>query len=432
MSGFFSKFFKKKEQVTLKTTIDLLPTIIQKNFESKINELEIEVAKEMSQVKYLHEKLVTLLKDIETKELESKENERFNRAATTAKQQVEKQLAKTLEKINPTNCGNNLDDFRAYSSESYVLLVNEVNSFRKNLVFTSVYLKDEMKLFGITLQELLNKLNNIRNKLDQEKEIFEFEKIKKKIIFIGINKKELEEVNKQITNLENLLKQKDIEIKSQEEKLFELTTNDASKKLKELTDTRAQISNEKQALKIEVSSMLSTIDRPLQRFNAIVKNGMWKISKDQEELLEGFITNPLLALKQDVNGKRFKEILKEILSAIEDGKIDIKPKEKEKRIDALQELINFDFFEQVFWKLNEIQKRLIEIEKELKENVSKKEIDDETSKNNQLQRDKTKILEEIEHHKKTKITINEKLEEEEKRIIDFAQNSLNKKILITK
>ena len=431
MAGFFNKFFKKKETPTLKTTFDLLPTIIQKNFESKINDLEIEIAKEMSQVKYLHEKLVTLLKDIETKELQSKENERFNKAAATAKQQIEKQLTKTLEKINPTECGNNLDDFRAYSSESYVLLVNEVNSFRKNIVFTSVYLKDEMKLFGATLQELLNKLNDIKNKLDQEKEIFEFEKIKKKIILITIDKQEIEKVNKQVTNLEKLLSQKDGEIKSQDEKLFELNNSSGLKKLKELNDALAQITNQKQTLKVEVSSMLSTIDRPLQRFNAIVKNGMWKISKEQEDLLEGFITNPLLALKQDVNGKRFKEILKEILLAIEDGKIDIKPKEKEKRVDALQELISFDFFEKVFWKLNEIQKQQIEIEKELNENSSKKELESETSTLQQLQRDKEKILEEINHHNKTKATISEKINEEEKRIIDFAQNSLGKKIIIT-
>jgi hypothetical protein len=431
MTGFFNTLFKKKETPSLKTTFDLLPTIIQKNFESKITSLEIEVAKEMAQVKYLHEKLITLLNDIQTKELQSKENERLNRAATTAKQQIEKQLAKTLEKINPVNCENNLDDFRAYSNESYVLLVNEINSFRKNIVFTSVYLKDEMKLFGATLQELLNRLNNIRNKLDQEKEIFEFEKIKKKIICVEIDKKELGELDKQITNIEKLLSQKDNEIKSQEEKLFILNKSEDSLKLKELNENRAKIINEKQTLKIEVSSMLSTIDRPLQRFNAIVKNGMWKISKEQEELLNGFITNPLLALKQDVDGKRFKEILKEILSAIEDGKIEIKPKEKEKRIDALQELITFDFFEQVFWKLNDIQKKVVEIEKEIKENVSKQEIENETSKLGQLQRDRNKILEELEHHKKTKISIQEKIDDEKKRIIDFAQNSLNKKIIIT-
>jgi hypothetical protein len=430
MVGLFSKFFKKSEPTELKTTFDLLPTIVQKNFESKINKLELQIAKEMSQVKYLHEKLVTLLKDIESKELESKENERFNRAAATAKSQMEKQLKKTLEKINPSDCENDLDSFRAYSAQSYELLITEVNSFRKSIAFTSVYLKDEMKVFGNTLQELLNALNNIKNELEKEKNIFEFEKVKKKLSAINQNKKEIAELDKKIQNLEKLSIAKKEEVKNQTQKVFELKNSDDLKAIDSLNENLATLGNEKQSLKIEVSSMLSTIDRPLQRFSAIVRNGMWKISKEQEDLLNGFITNPLIALKQDVDGKKFKEILKEILKAIEDEKIDLKPKEKEKRIDALQELINFDFFEKIFWKLNEIQKKQLEIENELKENNVKKQFEIENNLIKELNRENEKINDEITHFKKTKEVTLETIYEEEKRVIDFASKVLNKKIII--
>ena len=117
MVGLFDKFFGKKEVLEIKTTMDLLPTIIQKNFEAKQEQLELEIAKEISQVKYLHEKCVVLITDIEKKEIISKENKRFDKAATTAKVQMENQLKKTLSKIDPTNIGNDLDDFFKYSNK---------------------------------------------------------------------------------------------------------------------------------------------------------------------------------------------------------------------------------------------------------------------------------------------------------------------------
>ena len=38
-----------------------------------------------------------------------------------------------------------------------------------------------------------------------------------------------------------------------------------------------------------------------------------------------------------------------------------KDKEKETRLAAIQELINFDFFGKVFWKMNELQKKQIDL-----------------------------------------------------------------------
>ncbi len=430
MVGLFSKVFGKKTKNTQETTLDLLPTLIQHNFKAKIETLELEMAKEMSEVKYLHEKCKTLLKDIKQKELDKKENERFNKAAITAKKQIELQMEKALDKTNPNNIGSELQEIRAYSNESYLSLINEINSFRKGLVYTSVYLKDEMKAFGETLQELLNKLNKIRNELEKEKELFEFEKIKTKINNLIENQKSINDLNKKQTEFDKLILEKKKKIKECDDEKNKISESADMLEVKNLGEELSKISHEKQELKTEVSSMISTIDRPLQRFEGLVKSGRWKINKEQEELLSLFITNPLFALKKDVNGKKFKEILKEILDAINDGKIELKDKEKEKRVDALQELINFDFFEKVFWRLNEIQKRQAEIEKKLKDNSASLGINEIEHQRNEIERDIEKINEEKRTTEKEIENIKKIIEQEKEKIVIFAEKVTNAKIVL--
>ncbi|MDD3083939.1 MAG: hypothetical protein PHP82_02875 [Candidatus ainarchaeum sp.] len=426
--GFFKKIFSKKNEIEeINTTLDLLPIIIQKNFESEIKNLELEVAKQISELKYLHEKGKSLLIDIQKKEIEE-ENTRFNKAALTSKKQIENQLIKTLEKINPENSGKEINEIRAYSNESYALFINEINSFRKNITYTSVYLKDEMKMLGGTLQEIINKLAKLNQLFFEKKEIFEFEKIKKRIKNIEEQNKEIKKSDELILNKQKDLEEKEKEIKLEEEKIIELKQSDELKEIKNIEEEKSKILEEKQQLKTEISSMLSTIDKPLQRFNALVKSGRWKIQKEKAELLENFITNPLFALKKDVNGKQFKEILIEIKKAINDEKIELKEKEKEKRIDALQELIAFDFFEKVFWKLNEIQKRQNEIENLIKKNNGLKKINFVENKKNEINKELNNIIEakKLEELKQQKLT--DFIKEEKEKIQKYAEKITGKNI----
>ena len=429
--GFFNNVFgKKNETEEIITNFDLLPTLIQKNFEAETRDLELESAKIISELKYLHEKGKSILIDIQKKELDEKENNRFNKAALTSKKQIENQLAKALEKINPEKAGSEIDEIRAYSNESYFLIINEINSFRKNIAYTSVYLKDEMKLLGQTLQEIINKLTQLNKNFSDKKYIFEFEKIKKRLEKICEEKSEIKKIDELIKKKQAEIETKNIELKKIEQQIFELNKSPEIIELNKIEEERAKIAGEKQQLKTEVSSMLSTIDKPLQRFNALVKNKRWLLSNEKELLLDGFINNPLIALKKDVNGKIFKEILIEIKKAIDDEKIDLKEKEREKRIDALQELIAFDFFEKVFWKLNEIQKRQNEIEAIIKNNTYTKLHSNLENKKN----DFLKEIENIQESKKIEETKKEKIldfiQQEEEKIINFSQKILDKKIRI--
>jgi hypothetical protein len=431
MCGLFDKIFKKNEEQKIETSLDLLPTLIQKNFESKISEIEMNSAKKISEIKYLHENINSLINDIEKKEMEEKKNARFDKAAETAKKQIVKQFRKTLDKTNPKNIGNELNEIRGYVNESYSLLINEINSFRKVIAYTSVYLKDEMKELGERIQEMINELNELKQVFEKNKEIFEFEKIKEKINLTREHFKEIEQLEKQVETISIEIEKKKEEIKNKEIEIKEIENSEEIKEIKKIEEELSKTNSEKQSLKLEVSSMLSTIDRPLQRFEGLIKSGRWKIDKEKKELLQDFMNNPLLALKKDLKGKEFKEILGEILKAIDDEKIDLKEKEKEKRIGALQELINFDFFEKVFWRLNEIQKKQAELNKKMKENKAVQKINEKKDEKNR----KEKEIEELEKEigiEKTKITEKKEKNQKNKSVLEaFAKKTIGKEVKLS-
>ncbi|MBT4870680.1 MAG: hypothetical protein HON47_03845 [Candidatus Diapherotrites archaeon] len=430
--GFLGKVFgsKEKKEETIETTLELLPTIIEKNFDARKKELEMNTAKKMSEIKFLHIKSLKLLEDIKSKDLEEKENQRFNKAAFTSKKQIEKQLEKLLIKMDPADRGNTLEDVKAFSGEGNAILVNEIMSFRKNIAYTSAYMKDEMKSLGESLQGMLNNFTELAKLLDNESEMFNFEKVKEKILDVQRVGNEIERLNKEIDEIDILIVSKEKEITSVEEKKKETQKGEGMLLLEKLEEEKASLASQKQKLKSEVSSLLSTIDRPLQRFNSLVSSGRWVIDKEKQEILNGMLTNPMLALKKDPSGEKFKEILQEVVKAINDEKIELKEREKEKRLNALNELLTFNFFEKVFWKLNEIQKKQSELEAKLKENTAQKELALEENKIKHAKKTNEELIEKKGKIKREKNELIEQTRKDNDEIITFSEQTLGKKIII--
>jgi hypothetical protein len=427
-----SNLFNKKSNSPagiLKISVEEAPMLIEKEFGLKKRELEDFTGKKLSECKYLHSKSAQLLELISKKELEEKDNQRLNRAALTSKTQLENQLKKILEKINPTERGKTLQDARAYSGESYTLLLNEIISFRKNIAYTSYYLKDEMKTLGETLQELLNYYGEMNKKYSESKELFEFEKAKGLVGIILEKKKGMEKIVEQKTLVEDKMGEVQKKIVLQKEKISQKREGKDFQKVRALEEEMTKLMDQKQELKTEISALLINIDRPLARFKQLVDSGRWKLPKEEKEMLEQFITNPILALKKDPRADVFKKVLNEIIRAIEDGEIELKDREKEKRLQALQELINFDFFGKVFWRMNELQKKQTELNQQISQDTAKKDL----AKEEENQRDLEKQLFELNEKKEE---IGNELKKAQKDVLqelnsikEFTQKVLGKTIL---
>jgi hypothetical protein len=429
--GLLGKIFgNKKPKGPIKTNIDLLPSLLNDKFEKEEKELEQYNAKKLSEIKHTHRKALMLLADIQKKEIQEAKNARFNKAAMTAKQQVEKQLEQLLKKLNPDGRGQTLEDGRAYAGEGYALMITEINTFRKSIVYTSAFLKEEMSELGKVLQELINTFNDMNNTYKKSSDLFEFEKVKKSVKTIQEQKKEIIELKLKKENNLKLIEEKKSLLLEQKKDIENFKQGEGMEKLNELEKEKRKILENKQELKLEVASLIASVDRPLQRFKSLSDSGRWVLRNEDREILDLVMTNPLIALKKDPKAERFKSILGEVKKAIIDGKVELKEKEMEKRLNALDELLVFDFFENVFWKLNDIQKRQDQINKELSENVALKELNvkediaKETEKEiHAIEDDNFRIDKEI-------ISINEKITKEINSLKMFATKALEREVTI--
>jgi hypothetical protein len=373
--GILGKLFGKgKPKGPVKTSVELLPSLLKNKFEVREKGLEQYNAKKIAEIKHLHKKATMLLADIQKKEIEEAKNARFNKAALTAKKQVEKQLSQLLKKLSPEGRGQTLDDARAYSGEGYALMITEINSFRKSIVYTSAFLKEEMGELGNVLQEMINAFNEMNSKYREAAGIFGFEKVKERAGKILEDRKKIKALEKRMAENAGEAEKKKALLAKQLKEAEEFKKSAGMNRVAGLEEERARLLERKQELRLEVSSLMSSVDRPLQRFHSLVDSGRWVLRNEQREILDLVLKNPLIALKKDPKAEKFKSVLEEVKKAILEGKVELKEKEREKRLNALDELLVFDFFENVFWKLNEIQKGQDRIEKELAESAARKEL----------------------------------------------------------
>lgn len=428
--GILSKLFRKKDDSPIEITVDVLPSMLKNKFELQEKELEQYNANKIAEIKHLHRKALLLLEDIQKKEIQEAKNARFNKAAVTAKTQVENQLNSLLKKLNPDGRCLTLSDARAYSGEGYALMITEINNFRKSIVYTSAFLKEEMSELGKILQEMINSFNEMNNKYKEAFVLFEFEKAQHAITKISEEKAKIKLLQKDIDENKKLGEEK---TKLLETKISEIETFKKSPGMEKLSDIereRAVLMEKKQDLKFEVASLIGSVDRPLQRFKALSDSGRWLLRIEQKESLELVLTNPLIALKKDPKAEIFKSVLSEVKKAIEEGKVELKEKEREKRLGALEELLTFDFFENVFWKLNELQKEQDRLNKEIKDNPAQEELNKKTE-------DLKETKKEIIHIEERSVDLTHEISEITKHIeiemaylTGFAQKALERKVII--
>ena len=435
VSSFFSKIFglakekTKKNQGVIQTELGQVPLLLEGDFLLERHYLEDFCAKKISEVKYLHSKARNLVEIISNKELEGKENERLNRAVFTAKKQLTNQLSRLLEKIDPKERGASIEDARAYSGESYALMVNEVMSFRKSIVYTSFYLKEEMKELGEVLQEMINLLQEINANFSKSKKLFEFDKVKENVKTALEKTRKRKETMGLIEGLSGSISKKQNEINLQNEKIIQKKDSKEMDALKKIEADLTELTSQKQDLKTEISALLINIDRPLQRFKQLIDSERWRLPKEEKEMLRDFMDNPVLALKKDPKAEVFKKILNEVRKAIEDGEVELKEKEKEKRLQALQEIIKFDFFGNVFWRMNEIQKKQAELNKALEESPAKALLEKENAKLLALEKELVELKEKMDSLQKQAQGINKELEREILFIKKFTEECLGKSVL---
>jgi len=157
-------------------------------------------------------------------------------------------------------------------------------------------------------------------------------------------------------------------------KLNALRNSASFKEIATLQERKSSLLKEKQEKKTELVSLMASIDKPLKRFSKAIESGRAELPATVRETVQQLQQNPLQLFKKDPKGETIKAVLQQLKKAIETGTIELKEREKDKRLSTIDELLAFNFFSENYWKFNEIDSKLQSIEKELKEKPVVKEI----------------------------------------------------------
>lgn len=137
--------------------------------------------------------------------------------------------------------------------------------------------------------------------------------------------------------------------------------------VKALEKRKNELLERKKEVIERVVVMFGECEKPIRRFLQLASSGKYVITVEEQELLRLYLHDPNWAIRKDPKAVSLKKMLSEIEALVKDSKIVLKEKEKQKRLESLARLREFDFFGEVFWNLNSIDVDQNNISAKLKE-----------------------------------------------------------------
>lgn len=318
-----------------------------------------------SEIRFLIKELTEELETLEKTPLEEAAHERLQKVVVSSQQTMVVRMRNLLEKLNPPTVAE-WKNIHGYARSSFLLLQKETESFGKNIAYTSILRKDEIKSLGEHWTELESALKELFEAFSTSAAVEKTTVIQQTYEQVLRLQQESKAAFSEHKQLENELNEIENKIKQDQESLAAWTQSSEAKAVGELQEQLHALEKQKTVIREPVSEVLGSIDKPLKRFQQLASSGQWALEKELHAFLSVLAEKPFKALEMDPKAQRLKEVLQEMKKAIGEGKIGFKDeKEKAKRLEALENAQRFDFFSNFFWKENELEKKRRGLEKEL-------------------------------------------------------------------
>jgi len=364
----FGWLFKKRPKHISLSIADVGKFVEKERSKSKV--LKTEVPKIFAEIRLHIDEIKLLLKELEEKDIDV-ENERFKKVAQSSKKNFSKRISQLIQKLEPPQAIN-AKSLRNYCFLALDEIEQGVFASRKNIAYATTAMPESMRSIGKNLEAISKLLENLSMLIDENKVVFSEE------IENALN--ELQSTNEKIKSAEERLVALNEKKASAEEmlenarkRLSELSSSEEAKKAQELEMQKELLAKEKEQIMGKAISELSALKRPIKKFEKACKIGAYKLGYEQSSTLEKMALQPELLLKSDPKAKGIKEILAEMKNAIEKNAIEMNEKEKKQTLAQIDALLAKDFFNEIFWPINELDAKINRIEKELKSiEVSKK------------------------------------------------------------
>jgi len=320
-------------------------------------------SKKFAEIKHLSIRLTKSASLFENHKIDLNEgNKKYRQIVVTSQKNLVRQLKGISKKIVPPTEFES-DTLREYITKSNLVITNDLMPYWKNIALAKLMLKDEVNSIGNDLKELLDTLEELQKKAFSEK-LINLEKINDFLEKIKENKKLLEELDLKISDSKNKIKEKEKMVVKLDGKISDKKNSKEVESLNEFTNKKESFEKQKQELVANFNSELAPVEKILKRLQSVAEST--KILDPKEKELLGFLlSTPARAVTLDPKGTAFKSVIVKAEKLVKQGTISFKDKEKEKKFSALSKLIEKDFFSDYFWKLNNVQSDLNQIEKRI-------------------------------------------------------------------
>ena len=398
--GFFDKIFGKKEVKPIELRLESVQQFFSDSVAGRSKELDLAVASKLAEIKHLLRQLHAGLDELRKADAQS-DNKRLQQIVSTAKSNAERQLAALVEKLQPP-AASEPAVVRRYCIDASALLQREIGLFGKNIAYTSISFKQQVKNLGGTFRQLSECFSGLLADFSGASAVFLQQSVSDTVKDLRVKADAIEKTRKEIEELQNSIAAAEQCISGQQQALQRLQQSDEFAQINALNVEKAELLHSKQDAKTETIDLFSKVERPLHRMQKAVSAGKLSLEGELSVFLREVLTNPFDALRADPKAIKLKQLLAETEKAIEQGTIELKEKEREKRLAALHELIAFNFFDRVFWRFNQLDAQLAAVEKKLQQLPAEQKERNLLNELNQSKKEAEQMQEQL-HEKKVQL-----------------------------
>lgn len=365
--GFLGKIFgsgeRKPEPRQKRTlTVQQLQAEVEKFSGEAEKELKQKALSKFAEIKHL---LLAIGQDVavvkNTDPDSGHGNPKLRKMAVTAKQNFLVQMRSLIEKLQPPNTAD-LQEIGDYCKKSSMLMQSEIMKFRKSIALTGFVMREPVKRIGSHIKELSTVLAELSKEFSVNS-AFAAASLRAELSQLRGLKQRHGQTAEEIKRLRSKKEALSAEALVAEKRLDEFRNSGESAELAAIKEKLSMIEREKQEISTGLLSKLSPIDKPMHRLLKLANSGNVALGSSEQETLRGYLESPVLAIKQDPKAEGLKKLLALLEQLIKDNTLSLKDRDRDKCINSITALKEFDFFTNIFWKLNDADSRKYALEK---------------------------------------------------------------------
>ncbi len=173
---------------------------------------------------------------------------------------------------------------------------------------------------------------------DSMKEIGSLDSIISEIDWHVKTIKEVNGIHDDIRSLESRLKDIELTLKEERNKLDKLKSSEDFKRAEDSLKNLARIEHDINRIRGNAVSHISDMSRPFRKLEKLVQSGGHSLEKGKVEILKICINNPGEIISSDENIERLESLLRDTSELIGAGNIDLDERDRRKKLDVAKRL----------------------------------------------------------------------------------------------